>query len=339
MKKYFLYSGILFINFWACSQKKENTMNDITEKNIVDKITAQVKRYPKEPFYYVYIGNSLCIYEFFVNDLPIEKHYEYSQIGTPIYINNGILKSGRQKITYRIYPAPKEYNEGKDVFDFETEFNVKVYVNDNARDLRIGEEKLILKHEAPTKIRMAGRDNDIEMKEFVGKGQKYYEHTFYFDAEIPYENEGWSNGQDLRKLDQKQLERAVIDFYLDRRKEIEKKDLDAIARRVYTPLKEQFIAEYSDKASINIAWTEELVYAYKSPTYQLQPFKDYKMVFYGDGKMVALEHDNPSDARLRGQSALWGLFIDKEGVQRADFNGIKLSLPQGKGLNELKAVR
>lgn len=337
MKKAIIYLTII-ASFTACSQKKEKPMNEITEKNIVEKITQQVKRYPKEPFYYFYVGNSLCVYEILVNDFPIQKSFKYEQQATPIYINYGIVKSGKQKVTYRIYPAPAEYNGGKDTFSPNTKFDVEVYVNDNARGLQVGEETLITEYKAPTKIRMAGSNNDIALTEFEGKGQKYYEHSFYFDAKVPYENIDWSIGQDLTKLNQKDLEKSVVAFYLERRKEIEDKNYNAIASRAYIPLKEQFIAEYCDEKYIKKGWNE-FIYAYKSETYKLEPFKNYKMVFYGDGRMVALEQKNIDDIRLRGQSALWGKFKDENGRTRGDFNGIKLYLPQGKNLKELQVIR
>lgn len=337
MKKSIIYLTLIAI-LLACSNKKEKPMNEITANNIVDKINEQVKRYPKEPYYYFYVGNSLCVYEILINDFPIQKSFKYEQQATPIYINYGIVKSGKQKVTYRIYPAPTEYNGGKDVFDPETQFDVEVYVNDNARGLQIGEETLITEYKAPTKIRMAGSNSDIALKEFEGKGQKYYEHSFYFNAEVPYQILDWSLGQDLTKLNQKDLEKSVVAFYLERRKEIEDKNYDAIASRVYTPLKEQFKSEYSDKNEIKKGWSE-LFKSFSNPSYKLQPFENYKMVFYGDGRMVALEQKNIDDIRLRGQSALWGKFKDENGSTRGDFNGIILYLPQGKGLNELQVIR
>ncbi|WP_395077999.1 hypothetical protein [Flavobacterium sp.] len=327
----------LIASLTACSQKKEKPMNEITASNIVEKITKEVKHYPKEPFYYIYVANSLCVYEILINDYSIKKLFKYEQQATPIYINEAILKSGKQKITYRIYPAPKEFNSGSDVFDFETEFRVKVFVNDNATGLQIENQKLITEHNAPTKIRMTGHQKDIPLTEFEGKGQKYYEHSFYFDAEVPYNNEGWSTGQDLKKLDQKNLEKAIIDFYMKRKEIILNKNKDTFAGQVFVGLKEQFIAEYRDKEYVRDAWNE-FIEVYDNTTYEFQPFENYKMEFFGDGKIVCLRQIN-TDPRYREKSALFGKYKDADGNTRADFHNLYLYLPQGKKLSELEMIR
>ena len=48
---------------------------------------------------------------------------------------------------------------------------------------------------------------------FIATGQPYYEYTFEFEAEVPYELEGWTKGQDLTKLDQKLLEKKALEFH------------------------------------------------------------------------------------------------------------------------------
>ena len=66
----------------SCSQKKEQLTDikmDINANNIVDKVTEQVKHYPKEPIYYLYASNSLCVYEILINDLPVHQNYKYQQ--------------------------------------------------------------------------------------------------------------------------------------------------------------------------------------------------------------------------------------------------------------------
>lgn len=311
-------------------------MNEITANNIVEKITEQVKRHPKEPFYYFYVGNSLCVYEILVNDFPIQKSFKYEQQATPIYINNAILKSGKQKVTYRIYPAPAEYNGGKDTFSPNTKFDVEVYVNDNARGLQVGEEISITEHKAPTKVRMAGSNNDIALKEFEGKGQKYFEHSFYFDAEVPYINEGWSKGEDLTKLNQKDLEKEVLSFYKNYKSMYDDKLADKLAQNVFGMLKRNSISEYEDKKEIEPIWTEylEMLNIKK----EFMPLDSYKIAFYGDGKIICLIQSNEQDNRLKGKSALWFKCDTPKGKMRR-FLGLYLYLPQGKSLNELQVIK
>ncbi|TRX37437.1 hypothetical protein FNW52_05605 [Flavobacterium sp. ZT3R18] len=336
MKKALVYLALI-ASLNSCSQKKEQLKEinmNITSDNIADKITEQVKHYPKEPIYYLYASNSLCIYEILVNDYPIHKNYKYEQEATPIYINKAILKSGRQKITYRLYPAPAEFNGGSDVFDLDTKFDVKVCKQDLKRS---GSHEVIKEEKTPIKeIKVGDGENEKEI-EFVGKGKKYYEYSFYFDAEVPYENEGWSNGEDLREIDQNLLKEWVLKFYLSRKKEIDNKDLDAIARLAYLPLKEQFISEYSETDRIKKGWNE-YVATYKNMTYQFQPFENYKMVLFGEGKIVCLRQIS-TDVRLREKSALWGKYKDENGNTRGDFHNLYLYLPLNGNLSDLQVIR
>jgi hypothetical protein len=80
--------------------------------------------------------------------------------------------------------------------------------------------------------------------------------------------------------------------------------------------KEQFIVEYRDASYIKDAWNE-FVTTYYNPTYELQPFENYKMEFFGDGRLVCLRQIS-TDVRLREQSTLWGKYKDEDGTM-ADF--------------------
>ena len=102
MKKLLLIAS-LFISLISCSQEsKPKTMNiEITANTIVEKISKEVKHYPKEPVYQLYVNNSLCLYEVLVNDYPVGKMFEYEQEATPYEINDAILKSGKHILRYR----------------------------------------------------------------------------------------------------------------------------------------------------------------------------------------------------------------------------------------------
>lgn len=179
----------------------------------------------------------MCVYEIWVNDLPVHQNYEYQQLGTPIYINRAVLKSGRQKVTYRLYPAPKEFNgKNGDTFSPNTTFDVTVYQQDFKRP-DADTEQLVKEDKLHTQERQVGESEIAKVKEFVGKGQKYYEHTFYFDATVPYEIEGWSKGQDLRKLNPDVLKQAVVKYYNLRKRMVENKDKDGIAKQMFIGLK------------------------------------------------------------------------------------------------------
>ena len=279
----------------------------------------------------------MCVYELLVNDFPVHKQFEYAQLATPIYINIGILKSGKQKVTIRLYPAPKEFNgRNGEFFSPDTKCDISVEVNDNAKGLPVDGNIELQEIKMPTVITMLGEKNDIAIKEFAGKGQKYFEHSFYFDAVVPYNNEGYTNGQDLTKLNQKDLETAVLQFYQNQWNIYNNKNSDDLFSYLFQKEKELRQSTYDTKKEL-----EKNVTDYLEPlilkNYRPEPLKDYKMVFYGDGKMVALEQKS-LDIRLRGEGALWGLDNNPKG-RTAYFHYRYLYLPQSKSLNQLEVIR
>ena len=342
MKKIaYLTLAFLFSN--ACSQtdKSENNknMNEITANNIVEKVASQVKHYPNEPLYYIYIYSNICLYEVLVNDYPVVKNYDYGTYATPFYINSAILKSGTQKITLRLHPIGK-YQDMFDLPNFtkDTKMEIKVYENDNATGLKIENAKLVKTYTTPTKTMMLGQDKDIKEEWFVAEGKDYYEASFTFDAQVPYEIEGWSKGQDLRKFDQKLLEQKVVEFYKQKSKIYSPPNLDEIAKRKYMSLRDQMIAEYEDRNYIQDAWNE-YVMDYNS-SYKIQPLlKNYKLEFYGENKLVILLNTS-TDVRYRSKTALTAHFIDKDGDESLDFLSFVLYLPEGKKLEDgLEVIR
>ena len=333
MREVFLY-GMLFMFIGACSQK--NT-DKLTKDNYVATMLKEIKHYPKEPFYQIYVANSLCVYELLVNDFPIHKQYRYEQLATPIHINVNILKSGKQKVTIRLYPAPAEFNGRNGEFlSPDTKCDISVEVNDNAKGLPVDGNIELQEIKMPTVIAMLGEKNDIAIKEFAGKGKKYFEHSFYFDAQVPYVNKGWSEGQDLRKLDQKELEKEVVSFYKKQWNIINDKKADDLFSYLYLKEKETTQAEYEVEKELKENLNSYLE-AFTIKDYKLEPLEKYKLVFYGDGKMVTLEQ-NSLDVRLRGKSALWAKYKD-DGTTMADFPKYNLYLPQSKSLNQLEVIR
>ena len=82
---------------------------------------------------------------------------------------------------------------------------------------------------------------------------------------------------------------------------------------------------------------KEYLEPFSIKTYKPEPLENYKMVFYGDGKIVALEQTS-MDVRLRGEGALWGLSNDED--ENAYFHYRYLYLPEGKKLEDgLEVIR
>ncbi|MDO6855354.1 hypothetical protein Q4599_17415, partial [Cellulophaga lytica] len=250
-KKLFFYSW--FLVFWvSCAQNTKKDTKITHEFNLdtyVDSIAAQVKHYPKEPMYYLRINQLNCIYEVLVNDEVVAKNYSLMQYASATEINRAILKSGPQTITYRLYPVgdlvKEEIGEGETITTLlnSTEISIDVIrVDDiNTYESITDDEKLVVKHQSK---------KNKETGNFIGTGLPYYEHTFTFNAQVPYELEGWTNGIDLRKLDQKKLEQAVVTEYKKIQKLYEAKDTETLLNLEYHSFVRLAVTEYRDKQYI-----------------------------------------------------------------------------------------
>ncbi|MFI0430155.1 hypothetical protein [Mariniflexile sp. HMF6888] len=204
----------------ACGQEKKtesishdekiNIMQnpDINSQNFVSKVLEKVKHYPKEPIYYMRLSKVNCHIEVLVNNMPVYEDYEMDIVATPIDINAGILKSGKQKLTYRLYPLgdlEKEMYENGESYPTLTDFtrlSIWIIQMDNKGEQKLKDEVEVMHH-----INLTDENDN-----FIASGESYYEFSFEFQAEVPYEVEGWINGQDLTKLDQKLLEEKALEY-------------------------------------------------------------------------------------------------------------------------------
>jgi hypothetical protein len=346
---------LLSIALTACGQKQQTIVKEtenliknkiplsmkykhITAANFVEEATKLVKKYPKEPEYFIRPAQGNCVYEILVNDQLMVNDYTLEQFATPININRGILRSGIQTVTVRLYPlgdAIKDaYGEGETVKTLlpKTQMNIQVVKYDAFNiDSSLDAEKEVLIHSAPT---------DKEGK-FKGAGLPYYEYTFTFEAEVPYNLEGWSKAQDLTQFDKGELKAQVVAYYKKIQNIYETKDKDALARLIYGDYLVIAQTKYWTKEDIQEAWEEEEV----KLNWDILEYGDkgeyaaYDMQFYGNGKLVALKHPSlePVDSRLRGYPAFWFKYKVSNRI-KVQFTFYYLYLPEGEPLENLRVI-
>ena len=320
---------------FACGQEKKESINtkimniqypDINASNFEQRLSNAVKHYEKEPMYYMRINKINCLVEILVNDYPVHDDYELSNYATPLEINDAILKSGEQKLTYRLYPVgdliKEEYGEGDTVTTLtnNTSISISIIKMDNNGEKNLEDEEVVMKH-----ISL----NDAKGN-FIASGKPYYEFTFPFTAHVPYENEGWTKGQDLTKLDQKLLEQKAVEFYKDYAKMYEDKDSNLQAKLKFGEEKRNAIAFYKSHNDINSLWkkyTDRFYYKNKKNSL----INNYKMMFFGNGKIVFLL-SNTLQLPYRGGGALKVDYTDNDGNQAFFMPNICLYLPEGKKL-------
>lgn len=290
---------------------------DITAVNFVERLNSQIKHYDKEPIYYFRINKQNCLIEIKINDITDYNDYEISNYITPIEIGN-ILKSGLQKVTVKMYPVGDLNNESLGVKNVapmtklteSSQVAISVISIDEKSAKKLDDEKLIVQETSP--------------KEAAGKD--YYEFSFTFNADVPYEFEGWTKGQDLRKLDQDLVKKKAVEFYNMVGQIHVNKDLDSKLKLDYPSTVRIKSSFYRDKQNL-----KETLAEYKSDiteyNYEMESLKDFKIEYMGEGKLLRLITNNP-DMDLRGGGALL-LLYGKTGVFQP---GITLFLPEGRDL-------
>ncbi|MDN3673503.1 hypothetical protein QWY99_10600 [Flavobacterium branchiarum] len=298
---------LLLINLIASCQNKPKVImqnSEITEKNVVNKLASEVKHFNNEPMYQLLITSNWCSSEIFINDIPVYTNFHEALDSPTVDINNFIFKSGIQKVTIKLYPLGKYQNENIDKFIAET--GVKIEVNEYDRITEKDKKNIEYKT-------MKEEVHQHEEPVFVGVGKTYFEDSFTFNATVPYKVKGFENAQDLRKLDKEVLQRRILMEYNKIKDIYQNKDFDNIARASYESLRNQFISEYQDRKYINEVWMM-LMDVYKLPSFEMQPIENYRLMFFADGKLIALMQDS-KDLRVRGNTSLWAKFERGNGVE------------------------
>lgn len=284
----------------ACSQEKKETMK--TSRDIYS-LNKEIKKYNEEPMYKLILTSSECSFYVLVNDIPLYKFFGQSGgVGaTSLPMNWNIEKSGKQKITIKMYP---KYNA--DTKEVDKNLGVNAGVKFSIEKEINQEDETILEFNTP-------------FKDFDGKGgggflypeRTYYEETIFVDLAVPFEISTLNDAQTLytdnsEKL--KQLEKEAVSKYNQIRDIYMTGTKDELASINYG--KEKRIAQqlYYNKEEIKNGWDNDYQFRTDSNLefFDLKPVENYKMTFYAEGKLVCLEKINNK------KSALWGGFKRKD---------------------------
>ena len=256
-------------------------------------------------------------YEAYINDILVETNNEMSMHNTIININQAVLKSGTYQFRIKLFSSNEELRKGgiqPDTFQFLKVGLVKyqkIAVGEGAEE---GTYQYLYSYPIPN----------------LEKPVPYYEIKGKFTIDLPYELNGWSNGQDLRKWDKDKLKKKVIAYYKKLWEILNKGDVDQWQKLVKKSQEEIAFFNYSDKEYLNKYIKEEKEEIIKDKG-MMAALEDYEMKIYADGRLVCLERSNHTkqvngiDWDIKGESPL--IQYGKEGGA-ATFP-VKLYLPQG----------
>ena len=300
MKKvYLLAIAILLFNCHNAQNTGEMKIQQIPLEKQITYIIALSMRVP---------------YELYINDIKADCDYVGANSG--VDMNPYILKNGKYKVKLRIFPAFKAGEKliaSKDIKNSNISFGS--YIRNRETDEILNYEDKLLPITAPT----------IDVP--------YFEQEWEVEiTDLPYELEGWSKGQDLRKWDKKELEKKVVAYYQklwrilnngegEKYVEVWKKADQELFSYYYTT-QERYLKLVEN--------TIEDVEEYCKGT--MIPLEDYEMKLYAEGKLVCLERkthtrefNNHSPLDIKG----WSPLISKGEKSGAADYPVKLYLPEG----------
>ncbi|WP_333889388.1 hypothetical protein [Sphingobacterium siyangense] len=324
-KSVFLYINLILLSI-SCKGQNKITKS---EKDIYA-IGTEIKHFDKEPHYGASISTSNCSFEILINDVPVIKYKDNSGgslSGSYFPLNWDITQKGPQKITLRLFPG---FNQNAKSMHSSLMRNsgvqIKIEKSFIGTDGSWGDEEEVTTYTTPQKI-VEGK----EVSTFDGKN--FFEDSFTFDAEVPYNINILDNAEVLftKNKDQlKALEKEVVAKYNEIRGIYLKGTKDDLANAVYEKEKRLAQQMYLSSETIKNNWDKE--YQFRTDEdlefFDLKPIEKYKMTFYANGKLVCLEKINNE------KSALWGGFKRKDkGVGTTTY--IQLYLYRQKDSKEL----
>ena len=254
-------------------------------------------------------------YELYINDILAVSRSRGSNAA--IDINPYVLKNGKYKIKLRLLPYWHLNETTVSKSDIE---NARLFFGSYIRNKETDE---ILNYKADVALPIVAPKEDVP----------YFEQEWEVElTELPYELEGWSKGQDLRKWDKKELEKKVVAFHQRARKILNEGNSEAWLKLIQKRFDEVCIFDYLSEKRIekDLEEIKEDVEEYSKGT--MIPLEDYELKLYAEGKLVTLERkthtrefNNYSPLDIKG----WSPLISKGTTYGAAPYPILLYLPQG----------
>ncbi|MGG6231144.1 hypothetical protein [Tenacibaculum sp. SDUM215027] len=252
--------------------------------------------------------------EILVNDIVIDQSL-YGNLGGMEFINQFILQSGKQSVKLRmIHPFAEKGGEypfevleeyGKDFNIFQTVYNKSGDIVDMK----------IIKNLSLSKIKMA---------------TPIVEREWSFEAELPFELEGWKNSEDLSKWDKNELEKKVVNKYKYLRELLNQGNGSEFIRELSLANQEYFDANYIS-LSEQEKYIENLIDLFNGLKGKASEISDYKMRILGEGKVVVLE-------KLSGKFSQKGI-LSVEDKENKKFYSIYVMLHKKKTSDDFEIIR
>ncbi|GAA6766957.1 hypothetical protein [Flavobacterium johnsoniae] len=294
-------------------------------------ITDKIKYFDYQPMYRIKIETNLN-YEITVNDLPVAKKFN-NDVGTLWFpINYALLKSGTQELQIKIYPSYKDKETPSPFFSKNPRLNFEIEKTAWNKNGNLEEPISIMRYELPKYKENNNGDLDYG-KPIDYTQQNIIINDFNFTATIPYELKGWSESEDLSKMDQEVLREKVLKFCENLINNYKEENFDYVKTKYLKADLEWYQSEYLKPDVINEYQNAMNANKGKFINHFI-PLSEYKMLFYGDNKIITIER---SDIKNKGKSFFLYEITDDEGNKELISIDLYLHIP--KGSKELEIIR
>ena len=244
-------------------------------------------------------------------------------LGTAIDLNPYVLKNGKYKIKLQIFPL---FRKGDTLVAKKNILDCQLFFGSYIRNKKTDE---MLNYKADIALPIIAPTIDVP----------YFEQEWEVElTELPYELEGWSKGQDLRKWDKDKLEKKVVAYYQKLWKMLNDGDGERFMKLWEKADDENAIYDYDTE--IDEANRSEIADIKKHCVNRMIPLEDYEMKLYAEGRLVCLERkthtrefNNYFPLDLKG----WSPLVRKGQVRGGAEFPVKLYLPEGS--NEFVIIR
>ncbi|WP_131828234.1 hypothetical protein [Elizabethkingia occulta] len=221
----------------------------------------------KEPFYELEVKTRNCSIEILINDLPVFSFYEEGNIAVDYPINTAIIRNGDQSMQVRLFSQ-----NGNNISN-DAACELKVYV----KEANIDGAQRDLIYNVP----------DIT---FFDKTVPVFIEKLKFKADIAYNNNGWYNSIDLKTIDENRLFNELKEYMLKITSIYNLKDAKGYNTLYSDRIKEHNNSFYLTPSEIRD--NEEEIFSGVPQKIEGLDIDLYKLVFYGDNKLVSLQMKN-----------------------------------------------
>lgn len=310
MRHYLIYLAFLNFILINCQKNKEIKIldNKMTNQNKTT-ITEE-----KQITYAVHI-NSLTPYELYLDDILVDYYYGDNQSKT-VELNPYLLSNGKHQLKIKFFPANNNIYSKNGLLSPKD-----IFLNNDTR-WRLYFVKLHKDKNKPLGYSNEIDYNNSELKIDAPKEEvPYWEQTWDIDVkELSFKLKGWSESEDLSKMDKNELEKEVVSFFENQRNLLNDGKVEEYLKLGKKRDEEIITATYDN----NLDWynSQERKENILRAKGDMLPLENYNLVLYANGKLATLKIAS-------GQYKNWSALLSKSDKGRVSGWGILIHKPKG----------